>query len=51
MRRNLLSLALGLVLSLSLLGLANAKTLRLAMDADPVSMDPHVQLSGGMLQS
>ncbi|MFW5837923.1 MAG: ABC transporter substrate-binding protein [Desulfovibrionaceae bacterium] len=27
-----------------------AKTLRLAMDADPVSLDPHVQLSGGMLQ-
>ncbi|MGE4291889.1 MAG: ABC transporter substrate-binding protein [Desulfovibrio sp.] len=25
-------------------------TLRLAMDADPVSLDPHVQLSGGMLQ-
>ena len=29
---------------------AGAKTLRLAMDADPVSLDPHVQLSGGMLQ-
>jgi len=27
-----------------------AKTLKLAMDADPVSLDPHVQLSGGMLQ-
>lgn len=26
------------------------KTLKLAMDADPVSLDPHVQLSGGMLQ-
>ncbi|MFP4167581.1 MAG: ABC transporter substrate-binding protein [Desulfonatronovibrionaceae bacterium] len=26
------------------------KTLRLAMDADPVSLDPHCQLSGGMLQ-
>ncbi len=26
------------------------KVLRLAMDADPVSMDPLVQLSGGMLQ-
>ncbi|WP_022660913.1 ABC transporter substrate-binding protein [Paucidesulfovibrio longus] len=25
-------------------------TLRLAMDADPVSLDPQVQLSGGMLQ-
>jgi peptide/nickel transport system substrate-binding protein len=29
---------------------ANAATLKLAMDADPVSLDPHVQLSGGMLQ-
>lgn len=27
-----------------------AKTLKLAMDADPVSLDPHSQLSGGMLQ-
>lgn len=25
-------------------------TLKVAMDADPVSLDPHVQLSGGMLQ-
>lgn len=29
---------------------AEGKTLRLAMDADPVSLDPHCQLSGGMLQ-
>ena len=29
---------------------AKGKTLRLAMDADPVSLDPHCQLSGGMLQ-
>ncbi len=29
---------------------AQATTLKLAMDADPVSLDPHVQLSGGMLQ-
>ena len=29
---------------------AGAKTLKLAMDADPVSLDPQVQLSGGMLQ-
>lgn len=27
-----------------------AKTLKLGMDADPVSLDPEVQLSGGMLQ-
>lgn len=26
-----------------------ARTIHLAMDADPVSLDPHVQLSGGML--
>ncbi|MCP4935592.1 MAG: ABC transporter substrate-binding protein, partial [bacterium] len=29
---------------------AGAKTLRLVMDSDPVSMDPHEQLSGGMAQ-
>ncbi len=31
-------------------GVSGAATLKLAMDADPVSLDPHVQLSGGMLQ-
>lgn len=31
-------------------GAAGATTLKLAMDADPVSLDPQVQLSGGMLQ-
>src|SRR6056297_2386784 len=45
-----LKLALALVLVLLLAGLAQAKTLKLAMDADPVSLDPHMQLSGGMLQ-
>ncbi|GAB1410622.1 ABC transporter substrate-binding protein [Desulfovibrionales bacterium] len=29
---------------------AQAKTMKMALDADPESMDPHVQLSGGMLQ-
>ncbi|WP_025898034.1 ABC transporter substrate-binding protein [Sneathiella glossodoripedis] len=29
---------------------AQAKTLKLAYDADPVSLDPHEQLSGGTLQ-
>jgi peptide/nickel transport system substrate-binding protein len=29
---------------------ANAKTLKVGLDADPVSLDIHVQLSGGMLQ-
>ncbi|MEM7071610.1 MAG: ABC transporter substrate-binding protein [Pseudomonadota bacterium] len=31
-------------------GTVQAKTLRLAYDADPVSLDPHEQLSGGTLQ-
>ena len=41
-----------LLLVVSLLGAtpAAAKTLRLAMDAEPVSMDPHAHLSGGTLQ-
>ncbi len=38
------------VSSLGLAGVANAKTLKLAYDADPVSMDLHEQLSGGTLQ-
>ena len=38
------------VAALCFAGAANANTLKLAMDADPVSLDPHVQLSGGMLQ-
>lgn len=29
---------------------SSAVTVKVALDADPVSMDPHVQLSGGMLQ-
>jgi peptide/nickel transport system substrate-binding protein len=29
---------------------AGAKTMKLALDADPVTLDPHMQLSGGMLQ-
>lgn len=29
---------------------AGAKTLKVGLDADPVSLDPQVQLSGGMLQ-
>jgi len=44
----MLTAAVLLGFSLSL-GVA-AKTLRLAYDADPVSLDPHEQLSGGMLQ-
>jgi len=43
-------LFLAMLLLLACAGFAQAKTLKLAMDADPVSLDPHVQLSGGMLQ-
>ncbi|MBL4903505.1 MAG: ABC transporter substrate-binding protein [Desulfocapsa sp.] len=42
-------IALVLVMLLAA-GTVGAKTLKLAMDADPVSLDPQVQLSGGMLQ-
>ncbi len=44
--KNLTFAALAITLSLS----AHANTLRLAYDADPVSLDPHEQLSGGTLQ-
>src|SRR6056297_1880172 len=47
MKRKLLMLSLMLF---ALPGFAQAKTLKLAMDADPVSLDPQNQLSGGMLQ-
>ena len=36
--------------SMLLLNPVHAKTLKLAYDADPVSLDIHEQLSGGMLQ-
>ncbi len=42
-------LAAGVVVAIAAAG-AHAKTLRLAYDADPVSLDPHEQLSGGTLQ-
>ncbi|SKA74445.1 ABC transporter substrate-binding protein [Desulfobaculum bizertense] len=44
---------LACICALMLLGnssVASAKTLKVAFAADPVSLDPHVQLSGGMLQ-
>lgn len=44
----LLGLSFFMVLSFALT--VNAKTLRVGLDADPVSLDPQVQLSGGMLQ-
>lgn len=42
--------ALALVFLFALSGAAGARTLRMAYDADPVSLDPHQQLSGGTLQ-
>ena len=48
--KNKLILVASLLLGLTITMGVNAKTLRLAYDADPVSMDPHEQLSGGMLQ-
>ncbi|PID45530.1 MAG: nickel/dipeptide/oligopeptide ABC transporter substrate-binding protein [Proteobacteria bacterium] len=37
-------------LSLGLMAAASAETLKMAYDADPVTLDPQEQLSGGMLQ-
>jgi peptide/nickel transport system substrate-binding protein len=50
MLRKLLLVCCCALMILTVPTLGAAKTLRLALDADPVSMDPHVQLSGGMLQ-
>jgi peptide/nickel transport system substrate-binding protein len=41
---------LALVMVFGLCGTVQAKTLKVALDAGPVSQDPQVQLSGGMLQ-
>ena len=38
------------IVSIGLMGSAHAATLKMAYDADPVSLDPHEQLSGGTLQ-
>ncbi len=46
-------IAAALLVSMSLLSAGQAlagKSIKVAFDADPVSLDPHVQLSGGMLQ-
>ncbi len=43
-------LALGIVMVLAFSFSAGAKTMTVGLDADPVSLDIHVQLSGGMLQ-
>lgn len=44
------SLLAGAMMSLGLMAGANAATLKMAYDADPVSLDPHEQLSGGTMQ-
>ena len=48
MKKLLLVLSIFLVLSFAVS--AGAKTVKVGLDADPVSLDPQVQLSGGMLQ-
>jgi peptide/nickel transport system substrate-binding protein len=50
MMKKLYILLLSFFILFSLSSFAGAKTLKLALDADPVSLDPQVQLSGGMLQ-
>ena len=44
------NLATATALVLGVAGMAPAQTLNFAYDADPVSLDPHEQLSGGTLQ-
>ena len=48
--KKVMMLALGLFMVMSVGFSASAKTMTVGLDADPVSMDIHVQLSGGMLQ-
>ncbi|GAB6905754.1 Extracellular solute-binding protein family 5 [Desulfosarcina cetonica] len=48
--KKLFVVTLCLAVILGLCATAGATTLKLGLDADPVSLDPHVQLSGGMLQ-
>jgi len=50
MKTRLILTASLLCASLLAFGGVNAKTLRLAYDADPVTLDIHEQLSGGILQ-
>lgn len=45
-----LTLIASAFLSMGLMASASAETLKMAYDADPVSMDPQEQLSGGTLQ-
>ncbi len=45
-----LAVTLTLVVLFGLGTVAGAATIKVGLDADPVSLDPHMQLSGGMLQ-
>jgi len=46
----LAGIALAAVVGMGISAPSHAKTLKMAYDADPVSLDPHEQLSGGTLQ-
>ncbi|MBM3544538.1 MAG: ABC transporter substrate-binding protein [Alphaproteobacteria bacterium] len=48
--RSSITLSLVALLAFGLMAGAEAKTLRMAYDADPTSLDPHEQLSGATLQ-
>jgi len=48
--KKLVLFGLSLLLVMSFAFSVNAKTLKVGLAADPVSLDPQVQLSGGMLQ-
>ena len=48
--KKLIVLCLTILMVFSLGTIAGARTLRVGLDAGPVSQDPQVQLSGGMLQ-
>jgi peptide/nickel transport system substrate-binding protein len=48
--KKLVIFSLVILMLFSVGSIAGAKTLKLGLDAGPVSQDPQVQLSGGMLQ-
>ena len=48
--KKLIVISLAVLMVLSLGTIVGAKTLKVGLDAGPVSQDPQVQLSGGMLQ-
>lgn len=48
--KNACIIALAMVMLISFGSIAGATTLTVGLDADPVTLDPHMQLSGGMLQ-